>query len=277
MAPNRQLARADAALFQHQRGLLPRPLIDAAVATLCDLLRAAGARVAAAGGPDDLDALADDLARKDRRALGCVYDAMRDSEAFLRIVTAQPLAAAAREMVVGARRLMSPFQHAVFRMDLAGEAWRGFDWHQDFPYNVLCPRSVTAWLPLTPSGEANGGVQIAQLAADRLYPVEIRYKRDAEGRRLSTRDAFIPSRFHAGFEAGAVTPELQPGDVLMFRNTVVHRSGRNPGPRHRYSIQVRFGDLLAPEVATRRWRHRRTDGFDTFKEIHPELIAFEEA
>jgi hypothetical protein len=106
--------------------------------------------------------------------------------------------------------------------------------------------------------------------------VEIRYKRDGEGRRLATRDAFIPERLHSGFAASAVTPELLPGDVLLFRNTVVHRSGRNPGPRHRYSIQVRFGDLLAPEVAARRWRHRQTDGFDTFAELHPELIAFKE-
>jgi hypothetical protein len=119
-------------------------------------------------------------------------------------------------------------------------------------------------------------VQVAQLATEQLYPVEIRFKRDAQGRRLATRDAFIPARFHPGFEACAATPELLPGDVLMFRSTVVHRSGRNPGPRHRYSIQVRFGDLLAPEIVARAWRHRRTDGFDTFAELHPELIASRE-
>jgi hypothetical protein len=270
MAPNRQ-PRSDAPPpVQEHRGLLPRPLIEDAVATLCDLLRAMGAE-----GPEELDALVDDLAHRDRRALGSVYDAMRDSEVFRRIVTAEPLVAAAQAMV-GARRLTSPFQHAVFRMDLAGEAWRGFGWHQDFPYNVLCPRSVTAWLPLTPSGAANGGVQVARLETEQLYPVEIRWKRDSQGRRLGARDAFIPARFHRGFEACAATPELLPGDVLLFRNTVVHRSGRNPGPRHRYSIQIRFGDLLAPELVDRRWRHRHGDGFDTFARLHPELIAFEE-
>ena len=270
MGSNRKLARAADADVQTNRGLLLRALIGEAVATLCDLLRAAGAE-----GPEDLDALVDDLARRDRARLGCVYDAMRDSEVFRKIAAAEPLAAAARDMV-GARRLTSPFQHAVFRMDLAGEEWRGFGWHQDFPYNVLCRRSVTAWLPLTPSGEANGGLQVAALESDRLYPVEIRHKRDAQGRRLATRDAFIAPAFHAGFEACAVTPELMAGDVLMFRNTVVHRSGRNPGPRHRYSIQVRFGDLLAPELAARGWRHRQADGFDTFAQLHPELIAFKE-
>jgi hypothetical protein len=270
MAANRPHAEVSDAPVRTHRGLIPRPLIAEAVETLCDLLRAAGS-----DGPDDLDALVDELAARDRPRLGAVYDAFRDSEVFRRIVAAEPLAQAAREMT-GARRLTSPFQHAVFRMDLAGEGWRGFGWHQDFPYNVLCRRSVTAWLPLTASGAANGGVQVAELATDQLYPVEIRFKRDAEGRRLATRDAFIPDRFHAGFEACAATPELMPGDVLMFRNTVVHRSGRNPGPRHRYSIQVRFGDLLASDLAVRAWRHRRADGFETFAALHPELIAFEE-
>lgn len=270
MGSIRQLATGPDAPLRELRGLLPKALIAEAAETLGALLRALGAE-----GPDDLDALVDDLAARDRARLGRTYDAFRDTEVFRRIVTAEPLVAAAREMV-GAARLHSPFQHAVFRMDLAGEGWRGFGWHQDFPYNVLCRNSVTAWLPLTPSGVANGGVQVARLETDELYPVEIRFKRDAAGAKLSTRDAFIPERYHRGFEGCAVTPELAPGDGLMFRNTVVHRSGRNPGPRHRYSIQVRFGDLLAPEVVNRGWRHRQADGFDTFAELHPELIAFKE-
>jgi hypothetical protein len=252
------------------RGLIPRALIGEMVETLKDLLRAAGAIA-----DDNLDALVDDLRARDRGRLGRVYEAVRDAEIFRRLVTCEPLAATAREMT-GAVRLHSPFQHAVFRMDLAGEAWRGFGWHQDFPYNALSRDSVTAWLPLTPSGAANGGVDIARLPAERLYPVEIRYKRDGSGHRLATRDAFIAEAFHAEFEALAFKPELAPGDVLMFRNTVVHRSGFNPGPRHRYSVQVRFGDLVAPEVVARSWRHRSADGFDTFAELHPELIAFEE-
>jgi hypothetical protein len=223
----------------------------------------------------DLDALVDDLSVRDRRRLGAVYDVMRETEIFRRIITAPQLTSAAARMI-GAHRLHSPFQHAVFRMDLAGEAWRGFGWHQDFPYNVLCRNSVTAWLPLTPSGEANGGVDVADLPTVQLYPVEIRWKRNAAGDKLGTRDAFIPKSFHEGFEACAIKPEMLPGDVLMFRNTVVHRSGHNRGPRHRYSIQVRFGELLAPDVVARNWRHRKADGFDTFAELHPELIAFKE-
>ena len=232
--------------------------------------------MAPGSGPDaDLDEVVDEVRRHDRARLSHVYDAFRETMVFQQLVTAEPRVAAARRMV-GATRVHAPFQHAVFRMDLAGEAWRGFGWHQDFPYNVLSNRFVTAWLPLTPAGPANGSIQVAPDLSDRLYPVDIRFKRNGEGRRLATRDAFIAAHLQASLEANAQTLCLAPGDVALFHNRLVHRSGFNPGPRHRFSVQVRFGDLLAPEMRARGWRNRRVDGFETFKSLHPDLIHSEE-
>ena len=263
------LTSGEDGLLRIERGLMPAGLMEDAVATLIDMM-------APGSGPDaDLDRVVDEVRRNDRAHLGQVYDAFRESLVFQQLIMADPLVAAARQMV-GATRVHAPFQHAVFRMDLAGEAWRGFGWHQDFPYNVLSNRFVTAWLPLTPAGPANGSIQAAPDLSDRLYPVDIRFKRDGEGRRLATRDAFIAEHLQAGFDADAQTLILEPGDVALFHNRLVHRSGFNPGPRHRFSVQVRFGDLLAPEMLARGWRNRRVDGFETFKSIHPELIHSEE-
>lgn len=263
------LTSGEDGLLRLERGLMPAGLMEDAVATLIDMM-------APGSGPDaDLDRVVDEVRRNDRARLGQVYDAFRESLIFQQLIMADPLVAAARQMV-GAARVHAPFQHAVFRMDLAGEAWRGFGWHQDFPYNVLSNRFVTAWLPLTPAGPANGSIQAAPDLSDRLYPVDIRFKRDGEGRRLATRDAFIAEHLQAGFDADAQTLILEPGDVALFHNRLVHRSGFNPGPRHRFSVQVRFGDLLAPEMLARGWRNRRVDGFETFKSIHPELIHSEE-
>lgn len=252
------------------RGLIPRELARDAAGVLLDLTAAAGAPATG-----DLDEQVTALASTDRARLSAVYDAMRDTLAFRKIVTCEPLIAAARA-AVGAERLHSPFQHCVFRMDLAGEDWRGFGWHQDYAYNMLSRDYVTAWIPLTATGAHNGGVDVAPDASDRIYPVEIRFKRGPDGKSLGGRDAFIPERFHPRFEACAMKPELQPGDALLFHNRLVHRSGFNPGPRHRFSIQARFGDLMAPETIARGWRHRRIDGFDLFKAEHPELVELEE-
>ena len=256
-----------AAPFRLKRGLIARDLID----------EATGALKAMMGGDtaDDLDDCVDRLAARDRSRLSAVYDAFRETLIFRRIVTTPALVAAAGDMV-GATRLHSPFQHCVFRMDLAGEHWRGFGWHQDYAYNMLSDRFVTAWLPLTPAGAANGSIDVAPSQSDRVYPVEIRFKRDQDGRRRGTRDAFIAERLQPSFEAGTEKLTLEPGDAALFNSRLVHRSGFNPGPRHRYSIQVRFGDLLAPEVIGRGWANRRSDGFDTFKALHPHLVEYEE-
>ena len=263
------LASGEDPLLRVERGLIPATLMADAISTLIDMM-------APGSGPDaDLDLVVDASRCRDWAHLGQVYDAFRESLVFQQLVMAEPLVAAASQMV-GAKRVHAPFQHAVFRMDLGGEAWRGFGWHQDFPYNVLSNRFVTAWLPLTPAGPANGSVQVAPALSDRLYPVDIRFKRDGEGRRLATRDAFIAEPLQQGFTANAQTLILDPGDVALFHNRLVHRSGFNPGPRHRFSLQVRFGDLLAPEMLARGWRNRRGDGFETFKSIHPDLIHSEE-
>jgi hypothetical protein len=267
-APNPPSPSAAVAPLRLERGLIAGALIDEATQTLKAMM--------GGGEGDDLDGCVDRLVTEDRARLSAVYDAFRETMIFRRIVTDPALAAVAREMT-GAQRLHSPFQHCVFRMDLAGEHWRGFGWHQDHPYNMLSERSVTAWLPLTPTGPHNGSVQIASARSDRLHPVDVRFKRDADGAPRATRDAFIAATLQPGFDAFAETVTLDPGDVVLFGNRLVHRSGFNPGPRHRYSIQARFGDLLAPEMIARGWANRRTDGFDTFKTLHPHLVDDEES
>jgi hypothetical protein len=271
-SPQRHVSQDPAAPpLRLARGLLPLALVDEAVVTLSELIG-----LSLGGAHGDLDARVDQLRARDRGRLGAVYDAFRDTAVFRQLVTAPPLLQMAAEML-SARRLHSPFQHAVFRLDLAGEHWRGFGWHQDYAYNVLSNDYLTVWAPLTPSGPANGSIQVAPSLSDRIHPVEIRFKRDATGQSLGTRDAFIAARLQPLFDAAAETLELEPGDVALFHNRLVHRSGFNPGPRHRYSIQVRFGDLLAPEMAERGWRHRRADGFETFKTLYPHLVEYEES
>jgi len=267
-SPARQIpdqAQSSGQLLRLERGLIPIALIDEAVATLGDMI----------GPGADLDSRVDQLCAQDRSRLGAIYDAFRETIIFQRIITAAELLAAASTML-GATRLHSPFQHSVFRMDMAGEHWRGFGWHQDYAYNMLADGFITAWLPLTPAGPANGSIDVATDLSDRIYPVDIRFKRDQDGRRRGTREAFIAERLQPSFEAGAEKLTLEPGDVALFNSCLVHRSGFNPGPRHRYSIQVRFGDLLAPEVVGRGWANRRSDGFDTFKALHPHLVEYEE-
>jgi hypothetical protein len=224
---------------------------------------------------DDLDTAAWQLAGHDRRLLSSIYDAVRETESFHQLIFA-PVVLKQVRSVLGDTPLHSPFQHSVFRMDLPSEPFRSFDWHQDYPYNMLSRDSVTIWVPLTGAGAFNGSIDVVRSDEARLYPFDIRWKRSPDGTRIGGRDAFITSSFADAFESCCDKMEMQAGDFAMFGSHVVHRSGRNPGPHIRFSVQVRFGQLLDDEVGARRWANRRSDGFDTFRLLHSDLIASEE-
>lgn len=251
------------------RGLIEKHWTDPLRRDLLRALQELGAQGA------DLDECVIDLARRNRGALSAVYDLARELCSFHDLCGAPPLLDAVRT-TLGVEALHMPFQHTVFRIDLPEENWRGFGWHQDFAYNMLGRTSLTMWTPLTSTDEHNGSVEVAAAESMRVYPIEVRWKRDPEGRIGSGRDAFIAPRFHAAFERAAEAIPLEVGDVMLFGPLMVHRSGHNRGPKPRVSIQVRYGHLFAPEMIERQWAHRRQDGFHTFKALYPELVELEE-
>lgn len=246
-------------------GLLPLDKVEALKQDLLGLLWALGQ------SGDDLDACVAGLARGDRRALAAVYDVVRECQSFHGLIHDEALLSVVRKEL-NAQRIHTPYQHSVFRMDLPLEGFRGFSWHQDKPYNMLSNTSVTMWTPLTAAGPDNGSIQVAPTQSNRLYPIHVSPKRDPEGNVIGGLSAYIPPRFHGRFEDHAETVQLVPGDVALFGPLLVHRSGLNPGPRIRFSVQCRYGDLLAPEMIERRWQNRRREGFHTFQNLHPDLV-----
>lgn len=255
--------------YRIYRNLLPHALVAEARDCLAAMLRAIHPDIDA----DSLDALATKTAQAYRADLGAIYDAFRETVVFRQMITDSALVQAASALL-GTERLHSPFQHAVFRLDMPGEDWHTFSWHQDFPYNTLSNDYVTAWMPLTSTGPHNGSIDVVPGSHRQLYPVQVTHKRDAAGNKRATRDAFIAPAFRERFEAACIKPELEPGDVILFHNALVHRSGRITGNSNRFSVQARFGNLLAEEMAARRFVNRRRDGFEVFQGLHPELIEF---
>lgn len=224
---------------------------------------------------DNIDVATRELAKKDRSLLSSVYDVVREMASFHQLVFAPGILAAVRNLL-GEGPLHSPYQHAVFRMDMPQEPFRSFDWHQDYPYNMLSQNALTAWIPLAGAGEFNGSIDVVLKKDEKIYPVDIKFKRTPDGQIIGGRDAFITKDYADGFESSSVKLEMQSGDFALFGSHIVHKSGLNPGPNVRFSVQIRYGKLLDPQLIQRRWANRRSDGFDTFSNIHPNLVASKE-
>jgi ectoine hydroxylase-related dioxygenase (phytanoyl-CoA dioxygenase family) len=138
------------------------------------------------------------------------------------------------------------------RSKLPGSESVNFPWHQDYAYFRLqyrvrkqpVRRLVAVWAPLLPTDAASGAIEF---------------------HRGSHRHGFVPHRRAGSFlEAsdqpwvGGEAPSLEPGDVVIFTDLTMHRSGPNRTSGVRWTADWAFeteeADAVCPELHPTRQR-----------------------
>jgi ectoine hydroxylase-related dioxygenase (phytanoyl-CoA dioxygenase family) len=118
------------------------------------------------------------------------------------------------------------------RLDFPGAEAFSQPWHQDFMYSQTSLNSVTFWLPLHDVTISDGALQVIP-ASHRagLYPFDVL----TNPRRFS-----IPTHTLTG---NNINVEMKKGQLLVFSQLLVHRSGINSSSDVRVSVQGRFADM----------------------------------
>jgi len=132
------------------------------------------------------------------------------------------------------------------RPKLPGQDLTVVPWHQDTGYygkHTAGDRILTAWMPLVPVDGQNGCMQVA-LGSHRQGWVEHVPADDAGGFLRTVQD---PD------PASVVTMAMQPGDVLIMHNLVLHRSTPNVSQGIRWSVDLRFYAEGTPSQADLLW------------------------
>lgn len=220
----------------------------------------------------DLDTLFNALCAHDRGLGAAIYEVARQTPAF-HAVAAHPWIQDVARTLLDTELLHLPFDKAMFRIDRAHEPWHEFQWHQDYPYNLMGEPTVTAWAPLTPVTEAMGPLHIVPRSHDRLHRVRLAPKTGPDGAPRASLTAHLADLDPAGLDARAVKICLEPGDVLFFHQLLLHRSGRNATPRARWSVVPRYAALLDPGLVGRGWAIERSADFALLRQMHPDAIA----
>eukprot|EP00966_Prymnesium_polylepis_P136546 3154975-Prymnesium_polylepis.1 len=117
------------------------------------------------------------------------------------------------------------------RSKLPGSSGANFPWHQDHAFFRMqyllkkqpAKRLLAAWMPLVPVSEANGAVELA--AGSHVGGL-------AKHRRSG---AFLEIEAPPPDACRRTIPPLEPGDVLLFTDLTMHRSGANGLPTVRWS------------------------------------------
>jgi hypothetical protein len=147
--------------------------------------------------------------------------------------------------------------HLQIRCDMPVAEQRLAPAHQDWSHNLGSEQSVTVWIPLQDTPVHGGALRVA--------PASHRY-------------GLFPhvDGFMLEFPADLLEPvPVSFGEVLVFRQTLVHASGRNDSDTVRFTAVVRFSDLAEPEYLERGWYWNHGHDFAGHAAIddHPERFG----
>jgi hypothetical protein len=137
------------------------------------------------------------------------------------------------------------------RLDPPRDERHLFAWHQDSVYLLGSVNAVTVWIPLQQVDLQRGTIQVMpgshraglapfkRISAKAIEPHVPMLQRD-----LSL-DLVV--------EGEPVTIEASRGDVVIFKQMLLHRSTPNRGDQLRWTVQLRITDLSDPEHRRQRF------------------------
>lgn len=167
-----------------------------------------------------------------------LYDRLKYLPALSRLSGSVRLQRLCRALGLGHPSLMGCCN---MRLDKPGGERHLFDWHQDTLYLLGSTNAITAWLPLQKVNLLEGTIEvIAGSHRDGLAPfVRISDKPIAPHVPMLQRDLKL-----AGPVRGTpVAIEAERGDLVVFKQMLLHRSTPNRGRQVRWTAQLRVTDL----------------------------------
>jgi ectoine hydroxylase-related dioxygenase (phytanoyl-CoA dioxygenase family) len=118
-----------------------------------------------------------------------------------------------------------------------------FHWHQDITYLLGSLNGLTFWVPLADTNQETGSIEIIPGSHNKgIYPFDIKNKHVDAKTIFSPRDLTLKNEPGAG-----IIVEAEKGDLVVFRQTLLHRSTANYSKNTRWTVQLRFADLLSEQ------------------------------
>ncbi len=193
-----------------------------------------------------LDEICFKIIKLDRKYLSYIYDGMKGFPLFFQIFSNQHMLDAVNTLQNGHNPYMLDVN---FRIDLPGESKFAFDWHQDFWYTHSDPNSLVFWFPFTHVNENNGKLKLVSFkeTKGKIFKVVETKNFAAYNGAYDLLESFDPTEVNES--------ELSPGDVLIFKHSVMHKSGVNKSDdKARWTLQLRYSDYNLPIFKLQNWR-----------------------
>lgn len=137
------------------------------------------------------------------------------------------------------------------RLDKPADARHLFAWHQDSLYLLGSANAVTLWVPFQDVNLQSGTIQVIPGSHKRgIYP----FKRISD-KVIAPYVPFLQRDLSLDWDVTEApeTITASRGDVVIFKQMLLHRSTPNLGKQIRWTTQLRVTDLADPEYRRQRF------------------------
>jgi len=175
-----------------------------------------------------------------------LYDRLKYLPALARMSGSEAVRALCLGLGVGMPSLMGCCN---MRLDKPGDSRHLFEWHQDTVYLLGSTNAVTLWVPLQDVDLAHGTIQVIPGShKNGIYPYRrISDKIISPYVSFLQRDISIAVDIDSDERLAPHTIEAKRGDVVVFKQMLLHRSTPNHSEQIRWTAQIRITDLNEPE------------------------------
>ena len=119
-----------------------------------------------------------------------------------------------------------------------------FHWHKDITYLLGSRNSITLWIPLGKTDLHHGTIGVKKLTQRKIYDFKFTNEQGMHKKNnLAPKDVVLANEIDTLDE---VTLNTERGDIVAFSQYLLHRSRSNNSNSCRWTIQLRYSDLLEP-------------------------------
>lgn len=221
---------------------------------------------------DDLDALFNRLCGIDRKLGGNIYDCAKETIECYEMLRSPHLIEILK-LLIGSQSLLTPIGNLMIRIDRPDEDKYLFEWHQDYPYNMMGRSAITVWAPLTFIDSTMGKLRVVPSSHNEIRPV-VSQMNYAPGSAITGAQRYrLKDMDNMEFDQKSVEVEVEPGAALLFHSCLLHASGYNRSERSRWIFNTRYADAELQELIQRGWEMQRSTNHGLFHRYHPELSS----
>jgi len=177
----------------------------------------------------------------DHKYIRVLYDTVRNTDLLNRMINSQKILNAVIQLMGYTNRIPLYLKQIACRIDMPQDTTFSLDWHQEAHYSIKGSDFIQLWAPaLNDVNKINGSIKVLE-SSNNAGVVET--------------DDYIPEVGHAQYKPkqkiidqfNEKQIELKFGQVLLFSNILIHKSGDNSSALPRLTFLAHYHNPLNPQ------------------------------